>query len=216
MKLHHLMSSVLAITVSMGAVAQSSTAFPVSSNDGLSPVVAYGECRFRIKMVDKEAYSDGAYMYYPSKGNPVGWGFGLGCEANKTPEEIDVLLDVRKVQGKWVSLDKDAPFLKKQHFVMTEVKGFNWTGRITEYDTLYGMPDINKRGMFFCLVQDNGPQALCGRYGGPSSTQKKFKEYTYARNKILDVLKTIVFVDGPMDATQALPASSSKTTLPSN
>lgn len=158
------------------------------------------------------SYPDSSQVLYSNSSSEFGrdFGFAMSCVADKGPEEIDKLLEVKKLKGKWVSLYDDAPFLKKQHFVMTEIKEFNWTGRITEYDTLYGMPDINTRNMSFCLVKNDSPQALCGRYVGPASTQKAFGEYKFARKKIIDVLRSIVFVDGPTDAFPATSASSTK------
>ena len=86
------------------------------------------------------------------------------------------------------------PFFPQHHFKMQRFFGKNWTGTAVGYDMTTGPEETRIRFFNFCLVENHGPQVLCGRVqgltAGTINTEEKIK-------KILAVLKTIEFVDLP-------------------
>lgn len=71
--------------------------------------------------------------------------------------------------------------------------GRNWKGIGTTVDQIY-FAEANRRSRFFnfCLVENNGPQVLCGRTQIRGVTQS---EPASKLPKIMAVLTTIEFVD---------------------
>ena len=130
--------------------------------------------------------------------------FSFGCYAGASQDDIDGQLGAKKVDGQWISLDYAAPFVPEQNFETMDLTGKNWKGRIVAYDMITGPEETRARFFNFCLVEDHGPQVLCGQVQGLSAgtinTEIKTK-------KIMDVIKTIEFVDLP----SGQPASSQST-----
>jgi hypothetical protein len=194
----------------MGRIAPSQKATHKGGRDDVStfnclkeqdadPAYVQGDCRFRLKVEPGDGFSDGQlYMFYNAK--PVAWGFGFGCFAGTNQEEVDARLDIFRQDGKIHStMSPPVPYEPRQHFRMWNFSGANWTGTVTEYDTLYGMPDINFRRMRFCLQQTNGIQVICGEHQGPSPARARssLTTYSYESRQILKILKTLVFVESP-------------------
>ncbi|MDI3262995.1 MAG: hypothetical protein QJR11_09330 [Fulvimonas sp.] len=175
-----------------------------TSPSGLGPVHTDGKCHFRLKESPDEGYTHKAYMFYANKQNPNGWGFGFTCYAGASPEKIDEQLDIARKDGKIVWSATGEPFSPEQHFEMQRFSGKNWTGTAVGYDMTTGPEESRGRIFLFCLVEVGGVQALCGQVqgltAGTTNTEIKTK-------KIMDVIKTIEFVDLP----SGQPASSQST-----
>ncbi len=164
-------------------------------------VYVQGDCRFRLKVQPGDGFKEGhLYMFYNAK--PVAWGFDIRCFAGANQEEVDARLDIFRQDGKILStMSPPVPYESRQRFRMWNFSGANWTGTVTEYDTLYGMPDINFRNMRFCLQQTNGPQVICGEHQSPSPARARSSIATYTNkiHQISKVLKTLTFVELPIN-----------------
>jgi hypothetical protein len=162
----------------------------------LSPVYTDGKCHFRLKTVPGQGYADKGYMFYANgTDNPVGWGFGFGCNAGASQDDVYDQIGAKPVNGQWIDLDFNEPFKPMQKFKLIEFAGKNWKGIGTAVDQIY-YADADRRSRFFnfCLVENNGPQVLCGRTQIRGVTQPPSASRL---PKIMAVLKTIEFVDAP-------------------
>jgi len=167
----------------------------VTTSSDLRPVYTDGKCRFRIKNFPTQRYDTGMYMFDPIKGNPAGWSFSFGCNAGASQSDVYNQIGAKPADGKWIDLDFDIPFKPKQKFKLIKFSGKNWEGIGTAVDQIY-YADADRRSRFFnfCLVENNGPQVLCGRTQIRGVTQP---DSASKLPKIMAVLKTIEFVDPP-------------------
>lgn len=138
-------------------------------------------------------------MFYGDKSDPVGWGFGFGCNAGASQNDINGLLAAKQINGKWMWEGTNQPFTPEQHFKVYKFSGKNWHGVATAYDDTTGDEATRGRNLFFCLIETKGPQVLCG---GPVSVRALADPpSTSTFPKIMAVLKTIVFVNAPAGAS---------------
>lgn len=119
----------------------------------------------------------------------------MRCNAGASQSDVYDQIGAKQVDGKWIDLDFNNPFKPKQKFKLIKFSGKNWRGIGTAIDQIY-YADADRRSRFFnfCLVENGGPQVLCGRtqirgVTQPSSASKL--------PKIMAVLKTIEFVEPP-------------------
>lgn len=176
-----------------------------TTDSSFSPVYTDGKCRFRLKMVANQRYVDRGYTFYGDGTDPVGWGFGFGCNAGASQSDVYDQIAAKPIGGKWIDLDFNEPFKPKQKFKLIKFAGENWTGIGTAVDQIYyAEPERRSRFFSFCLVENGGPQVLCGRTQIRGVTQPVSASKL---PKIMAVLKTIEFVDAP-----AAPAKSASST----
>lgn len=165
-----------------------------TANDShFSRIYADRKCHFRIAEEARQRYDTGRYMFDPTKANPAGWSFGFACHAGISQSDVYDQVGAKPVDGKWIDLDYNEPFQPKQKFKFIEFAGRNWKGIGTTVDQIY-FAEANRRSRFFnfCLVENNGPQVLCGRTQIRGVTQP---ESASKLPEIMAVLKTIEFVD---------------------
>ena len=179
-----------------------------SGVDGLSPAYTAGKCAIRLKLnggtMSASAHTGSSFTsfgYYPP--GTEEWSVALLCHAGESQETIDFTLHSKMVNGKWIWSDANEPFTPAQRFKTYQIHGKNWTGRWVEYDTIYGSPDINFRKLSFCLFQTHGPQVLCGGYNGHPNAVKRTRAFNKDTKRILNVIKTIVFVDQQAEKSSA-------------
>jgi hypothetical protein len=166
----------------------------VTEDSNLSSIYTDGKCHFRFKVAAEQRYDTGMYMFDPTKDMPVGWGFGIGCRAGASQDDIDGQVGAKFVGGKWIDENSGSPFDSAQQLKVYDFSGKNWTGKGIAYSQIYGDETRRQRLFNFCLIQNKGPQVLCGQtqvrnLSAPSSTS--------TLPKIMAVLKTIEFVDQP-------------------
>jgi hypothetical protein len=160
-------------------------------------VFAPGKCNFKIEnlqggtfTVDNDSHIKGGVYSAPASEE---WSFPVQCHAGASQSDVYDQIGAKPVDGKWIDLDFNEPFKPDQKFKLIEFAGKNWKGIGTAVDqTYYADADRRSRFFNFCLVENNGPQVLCGRtqirgVTQPSSASKL--------PKIMSVLKTIEFVD---------------------
>lgn len=142
-------------------------------------------------------------MFNPTSANPAGWSFGFACHTGASQSDVYDQIGAKPVDGKWIDLDFNEPFKPKQKFKLIEFSGKNWKGVGTAVDQIYYAEAVRRSRFFnFCLVENNGPQVLCGRTQIRGVTQP---DSASKLPKIMDVLKTIEFVEAP--AQQQAPSS---------
>jgi hypothetical protein len=166
----------------------------------LSPIYADGRCRFQFKTVPGQRYSDKDYIFDPTKDDPSGWAFGIGCHTGASQEDIDILLGAKRIGDKWNWVDANAPFSPAQHLKVTQIVGKNWNGTVVGYDMITGPEALRQRILTYCIFETNGPQILCGR--GPAMGTSS-PATTNLIDKVLAVLETLVFVDQPANPPTA-------------
>lgn len=205
MKSFILLGSLLLGTMTITFAQQATPAKPavvsssVMANSVLDPVYTDGKCRFRIKNFPMQRYDTGMYMFDPTKEDPAGWSFSFGCNAGASQSDVYDQIGAKPVDGKWIDLDFNTPFKAKQKFKLIKFAGKNWKGIGTSVDQIY-YADADRRSRFFnfCLVENNGPQVLCGRTQIRGVTQPPSASKL---PKIIAVLKTIEFVNSPASQT---------------
>ncbi|MDI3262999.1 MAG: hypothetical protein QJR11_09350 [Fulvimonas sp.] len=165
-----------------------------TSPSGLGPVHTDGKCHFRIKESEEGHYYMKGYTFFGDKNDPISWGFGFTCYAGASPEEIDEQLHIARKDGKIVWNATGEPFSPEQHFEMQRFSGKNWTGTAVSYDMTTGPEESRGRFFLFCLVETGGVQALCGQVQGLTAGTINAEINI---KKIMDVIKTIEFVDLP-------------------
>jgi hypothetical protein len=168
--------------------------------DKLSPIYTDGKCHFQFKAVPGQRYSDKDYIFDPTKDDPSGWAFGIGCHAGASQDEINELLDAKQIGGKWIWGSTNKPFSPQQRFKSYNFTGKNWKGIAIAYDMTMDVVPPRQRLFGYCLIETGGPQILCGgaqvqSLGDPPSTS--------TLPKIMAVLKTLVFVDQPANPPTA-------------
>jgi hypothetical protein len=172
-------------------------------------VFASGKCKFKIDnlqggafTVDNDSHIKGGVYSAPASEE---WSFSVQCHAGASQSDVYDQIGAKPVNGKWIDLDFNKPFKSDQKFKLIEFAGKNWKGIGTAVDQIY-YADADRRSRFFnfCLVENNGPQVLCGRTQIRGVTQPPS---TSKLPKIMSVLKTIEFVDVPSSA----PASAAST-----
>jgi hypothetical protein len=197
---------VLLLTVFAGVASAkrgtTSTADP-STPTSVGTVYHIGQCKFRVDNLYGGAFSSGeesgGYTGLTTINNPV---FVVYCHADASQDDIDELLDAKKINGKWVwynpgagNVPENPPFTPEQHFHVYSFSGKNWKGTAITYDDTTGDEATRGRNLFFCLVENNGPQVLCS---SPISVRLlSDPPSTSTLPKIMAALKTIVFVDTP-------------------
>ncbi|MBE1161900.1 hypothetical protein [Dyella acidiphila] len=175
-----------------------------SSTQKISHIHVIGACQFYSNTVKGQRYDTGMYMFDPTKDIPVHWGFGIGCHIGATKDDINDQIGAKFVEGKWIDENSKFPFDPDQHLEIYNFSGKNWTGRGIAYSQIYGDEDRRQRFFNFCLIQNNGPQVLCGQTqvrnlnSPPSSSTLP---------KIIAALKTIEFVDQSVKPTSGTAAS---------
>lgn len=205
MKYFHLLGGLLlaatTIAHAQSVTPASSTAAPastVTTTVDHNPVYSPGKCSFRLNLkggafsVNNRAYVKGGVYYSPPSSRE--WNFSVLCHAGASQDEIDGLLGAKLISGQWIDANFNEPFKPEQHLDVKKIAGKNWAGVAVGHDMIYGPEDRRQRIFMFCLVESHGSQVLCGR--GPAvgttspATAGKIK-------KVLDVIKTIEFVDPP-------------------
>ena len=173
-------------------------------NDKISSVYVDGKCFFSIKAFPGQAYNNRIYMFYHgSHADPNGWGFGIGCYAGATQEDINNIIGAEYVGGKWKEIDSGEPFKPRHHFKVISFAGKNWHAVAVAFDQLY-YAEAERRSRFFnfCLFENDGPQILCGQTQVRGVTQP---ESASKQPEIISVLKTIEFVDPPVSEVDQVP-----------
>ncbi|WP_133948763.1 hypothetical protein [Rhodanobacter sp. TND4FH1] len=142
--------------------------------------------------IDNQSYIKGAVYSAPGTEE---WSFLISCYAGASQKEIYEKIGAKPIGGKWIDLDFNIPFKPEQKFKLIEFSGKNWQGVGAAIDQIY-YADRDRRSRFFnfCLVENNGPQVLCGRTQIRGVTQP---DSASKLPKITAVLKTIEFVDPP-------------------
>lgn len=179
-----------------------------STESHLSPVYTDGKCRFRLKVVPGQRYVERGYTFYGDENDPVSWGFGFGCNAGASQDAVDQQLDIKQVNGQTVWTGTGQPFEPAQHFKVTKFAGKNWAGTATGYDDTTGEESTRGRTFLFCLVENHGPQVLCGTVQTLPSLTIDAKYANDRIQQVLTVLKTIEFVDAPAQPPAPSSASS--------
>lgn len=163
-----------------------------------SQVYVAGKCSFTVQLnggglsVDDQSSIKGAVYSAPGTEE---WSFSVKCYTGASHSDVYDQIGAKPVGGQWIDLDFNEPFKPKQKFKLIEFAGKNWKGIGTAVDQIY-YADADRRSRFFnfCLVENNGPQVLCGRTQIRGVTQPPS---TSRLPKIMAVLKTIEFVDAP-------------------
>jgi len=142
-------------------------------------------------LVDNESHIKGLIYSSPSTEE---WSFPIRCYFGASKNKINEQLGIVEHDGKilWAATNK--PFTAKQGFRMSKLSGANWTGRALTYNMLWGGSQA-VQVFVFCISESNGPQVLCGNVQGLVAAYPKHNKMI--EHKILDVVKTIVFVNSP-------------------
>ncbi|MBE1161898.1 hypothetical protein [Dyella acidiphila] len=170
-----------------------------SQIEKLSPIFSPGKCHFRLilKGVTVSVHNTSSFQsagYYPS--GTENWSIPLLCHANASQNDIDGQVGAKLINGKWIDENSKLPFDPDQHLEVYNFSGKNWTGKGIAYSQIYGDEARRQRFFNFCLIENNGPQVLCGHTqvrnlnSPPSSSTLP---------KIMAILKTIEFVDQSVD-----------------
>ncbi len=212
-----LVAIMLALVAAVPACAQDSATQADTADFGDTTTVSYalhyvrlsepykiGTCHIRIgesrhgKLYPSTDAPSGTYMYrnVSDVSHIVEWGFPTHCHYGASRKDIYRLIRAKPSGKKWIDLGTTGKLFKpKQHFKLIRFSGKNWKGIGVAVDQIYyAPPELRSRFFNFCLVEDDGPQVLCGRTQIRGVTQPESESRL---PKIMAVLKTIVFVDSP-------------------
>ncbi len=211
MKANRLIASIMLVVTTCACAKQASEPSPAAGSEkdtvGTSSIYVDGKCHFRVHEKTGQRYSNGMYRFYPTANRTVGWAFGFGCKSGISQDDIYDQIGAKPESGKWIDLDFNEPFKPKQKFKLIKFSGKNWEGIATAVDQIYyAEPDQRSRFFNFCLIENDGPQVLCGRTQIRGVTQPPSVSKL---PKIMAVLKTLVFVDPP-NTSPPSPATTNK------
>ncbi len=176
----------------------------------LDPVYNAGKCHFKLPLNGGTVRTHNGSSVQSAGYYPPGtslWSVPFICHGGASQDDIYNQIGAKPESGKWIDLDFDEPFKPKQKFKLIKFSGKNWEGIATAVDQIYyAEPDQRSRFFNFCLIENDGPQVLCGRTQIRGVTQPPSVSKL---PKIMAVLKTLVFVDPP-NTSPPSPATTNK------
>lgn len=156
-----------------------------------------GKCSFTMQLnggslsIDDQSFIKGAVYSAPGTEE---WSFPVKCHTGASQEDIDIFVGAKRVGDQWIWVDGGTPFSPAQRMKITQLTGKNWHGTVVGYDMTTGPEELRQRILTYCFFETHGSQILCGR--GPAMGTSS-PATTKLIDKVLAVLKTIVFVDVP-------------------
>jgi hypothetical protein len=154
-----------------------------------------GDCQFRMKNIESGDFAGNSSTKFGgySVGNDSDskfWAVHMVCETLH-PEVLAERANIKKMNGRWEIEDRGQPFPEGLRVRLYVLKGTNWDGAGTTLDQTDGEENRRTRGLAFCLVHET--KALCGSSDVMYLTHPK----SSVLNKVLKLLNSIEFIDGP-------------------